>query len=167
MEDGGILGTAADGLEIGKHGPKHRLCGTEGLILAHRRDSGMEGRHPFRDPFRQITLQRPGAEQTRLVETAHLDRVFQRLTRTPQLRGRRGSRYGHHLQVQMRRQTGIEAEFLLAKEMSTLEGGEIQEAQIDRFLDFVSKIPREKDMGDMGLDVLHPRHRVRVGTGEP
>jgi hypothetical protein len=44
----------------------------------------------------------------------------------------------------MRRQAAIEAEFLLAKEMPALAGGEIQKTQIDRFLDFVGKIPARK-----------------------
>jgi hypothetical protein len=137
------------------------------LILAHRRDSGMEGRDPFRDPFRQITFKRPGAEQTRLIKAAHLDRIFQCLARTPQIWGLRGPGDWHHLQVKVRRQAGIEPQFFLAKEMPALKGGEIQKTQIDRFLDFVGIIPRQKDVGDMGLEMLYPRHRVRVGTGEP
>jgi hypothetical protein len=67
----------------------------------------------------------------------------------------------------MRRQAGVEPQLLLAKEMPPLRGGEIEETQIHRFLQFVGIISRQEDMGYMGFDMLHPRHWVRIGPWEP
>jgi hypothetical protein len=49
--------------------------------------------------------------------------------------------------------------------MPPLQVTEIEKPQLDRLLDFVNELPRQKDPGDVRLDELDVVNRVRVGAG--
>src|SRR5690606_15702187 len=67
--------------------------------------------------------------------------------------------------VELGREPSVESQLLLAVMPASLQGGGIHEVQLHRFLDLVSKRPRQNHPGDVRLDKLEPRHCVWKCTG--
>jgi hypothetical protein len=70
-----------------------------------------------------------------------------------------------HVQIELRRERPVAAEFLLAIVFPETSGAEIHKAEEDRFLDFVGVISREEDPGDVRLDQANGSTGVRVSLG--
>ena len=56
----------------------------------------------------------------------------------------------------------VETQLFAAEMLASVETGEVEEAEVHRFLHFISKGACENDPGDMGLDDLEPIHGMRV-----
>ena len=86
-------------------------------------------------------------ERRVLRQALHLDRPIDRLAD----RFHSGRRHRHHPEVDLRRQTPIEAHFLLAEMLAFLGRGEIDEAEAHGFLDLVGETVGQEDDRDVRL----------------
>ncbi len=77
------------------------------------------------------------AGQRVLGKFAHLHRVFERGSRAADDRRVDGAGDRHDLEVELRRESSIETQLLVAEESPRRERREIEEAEIDRLLDLV------------------------------
>ena len=102
------------------------------------------------------------AEQLALVEAPHPHRVIDDGAATVQRWpvGFAGDR--HHRLVQFGGEAPVEGQLLLAEEAASFQGGKIQEAEIQGFLDLVGKLPGEDDPGNVGF----PQHRSLFAGGD-
>src|SRR5690606_8887009 len=69
---------------------------------------------------------------------------------------------GNDIQVEVRSQTPVQAQLFGAEMRALLEGGEIEETEIDRFLDLVDEVAGEKHPGDMGFHQRETGNRMVV-----
>ena len=154
------LGQIRNGVE---QGGEDRIRGAVGTVRRGHRNGGVEGRQPLGDPIDDVRGHPAAAEQGALGKAAHHHRILQRLAQAGDLRGLRGAGDRYHRQVGVRGQATVEAQLLATEETSPLQGAEVQEAQVDRLLDLIGEIPREEDVGGMGLQVRQPLRRVWIG----
>ncbi len=110
----------------------------------------------------QLTVGLQGAEQLALRELAHFQRVFDNRAVTAQLRrfGRAGDR--QHFKIQIFGQALVQAQLFVAEMPAIFQFGEVQEAEVHRFLQFISVRAGQYDPGNMGLDDLERFHRMGV-----
>lgn len=128
------------------------------------------GRHPGDglDPGRvQFATGQYPIKQAFLVETAHFDGVFECARRVDGGEdGRLGAtRERDDVQIQLRGEASVEAQFLLAVMASQIQGREIQKAQVQGLLELVGVVAGEQDDGDMGLQGGDPVHCMGIGPG--
>ena len=101
-------------------------------------------------------------EQLALVELAHADGVFKRLTFATDYRLVGGAGDWHHIQIQVRGQAGVQTQFLLAEMLAASQGGEIEKPEIHGLLDLIGVVAGEDHLRDVGLKNLKIGDRVVV-----
>jgi hypothetical protein len=108
-----------------------------------------------------------GPEQP-LVELAHRDDPVDDLALAleGELVAVEGDR--RRLQVDRRGEAAVELDLGPAVELAQGDGGEVEEAEVDRFFELVDVLTGQEDRGDVGLEEPHPVDRVWVkgGIGE-
>jgi hypothetical protein len=89
------------------------------------------------------------------IKLPHAHRILERLSRPvhPGVLVRSTNRYD--VQVNLRGKPPVQAHLLATAMEALLEGGEIQEPEVDRFFDLVGVIAGEQDPGDMGFDEIN------------
>ena len=88
-------------------------------------------------------------------EAAHLHRVFERSARTAETRRIRTAGDPHDTEVIAGSQTPVQPHLLVAGLTAQRKRAEIEESEIDGFLDLVGVIAGEQHPGDMRLDQPH------------
>ena len=110
----------------------------------------------------------PGADPVqpgRLVKAAHLHRVLDGRAGAFQSGVFRCVEDAHHLQVNVGCKALVQAQLVLAAQLAQRQRAEVQERQLQRLFDLVSKVPRQQHPADMGLHQVHLLHRTRVAPG--
>ena len=156
-------GADTDLAEILQHGRQDRRRGAVGAVRRGWWQAVVEGGQPRGEAVDQIRGEDAVVEPVPLVETAHLHHIFQDGAGAAELRLLRGAGDRHQPQIEFGGKAAVEAQLLLAKVVTTLGGREVKETQVHRLLELISPIASEKDVGDVGLQVLdHP-----VGANQP
>jgi hypothetical protein len=101
----------------------------------------------------------------RLREALHLDGPLDGLARPLDSQPGERAGDGDDAVVNSRRQPAVEPDLLLTEVTPALEGGEVQEAEIDGLLDLVGVRAGEEDDRDVRLADLNPIDRVGIGSG--
>ncbi len=153
-------------LEIGRDGGHDLVRQPEGAVRGRDIDSGMEGCHRIGDG-----VDLPGGDFRFPVqggvggEGAHFHRPFQGGAVASDAGRVRAPGDWHHVQVDVRCQAAVEADFRFAAGAALVQGGEIQEAQIQGFLQLVGVFPGQDHPGDVGLDEAWGWGLVGIGSG--
>ena len=110
----------------------------------------------------QFAVGLQGAEHLALRELAHFQRVLDGRAVATQLRrlGSAGNR--QHFKIQIFGQALVEAQFLAAEMPAVVQIGDVQEAEVHRFLQLICIGARQYHPGNMGLDDLKRVNRMRV-----
>ena len=111
-------------------------------------------------PRTQITAFGMHTQQCRLRELPHTDRVLEDIAAALQVRSVRRAANRHHIEIQLGRKTTVEAQFLGTEIPALLQGGKIEKAEVDRFLDLVGKVAGKDHPGNMGFDDAQFAQRV-------
>ena len=113
------------------------------------------------------------AEQRRLRKFFHLDRVFDRRTGTSDQRTLRRASDSDDFQIEFRCEPAVESQLFLAVMPTGRERGEVEEAEIDRFLYFVRIVagkqhPRNVRFNNSyAADQMRVTPRIGEGLGQP
>src|SRR5690606_1656374 len=115
------------------------------------------------DMFRsQLTGALHVAQQILLAELTGLDHVFDGRAVAIETGRVLAAADGNDIQVEVRSQAPVQAQLFGAEMRALLEGGEIEETEIDRFLDLVDEVAGEKHPGDMGFHQRETGNRMVV-----
>ena len=99
-------------------------------------------------------------------EAAHSDRIFDRRGGICcQQRLLRAAADRDHIQIQLRRQPAVQADFFGAVKPAVLQAAAIEKTQIQRLLDLVRIAPGQQYPGNVGFDHAHRLGRMRVAAG--
>ncbi len=93
---------------------------------------------------------------------AHLNRVLHHRSLTEQLEPATDLDHRNDPKVDIPRQSLVQADFLVGEELAPLKRREVQEAEIDRLLDFVDEVTGQEDRRGMGLLQFDGIHRVGI-----
>ena len=152
--------------EVLPHRRDDPLGAVQRMIRSHLRDAQVELGDLLGEGVDVIVRQlTPGlylCHQLRLWKLAHLQQVFDRLAIPADLRLLDAAGDRQDLEIQFWRHALVQAQLFLAVMFASREVGEIEEAEINRFLHLVGVRSGKDDPGNMGLDDFEAVDRVRV-----
>ena len=160
-EVGGAVDPRAQLGEVGQRHVEHLPSGTPGLAGASARRARMEARDGRGQRVDVRRRERPAREQCRqqrvLRKLAHLQRPFEHRACTADDWPLDAAGDGHDVEIEPGGGASIEPQLLLAVTVPGLESREVEEPEVDRFLDLPGVGARQVDPGDVRLDDAHRR----------
>jgi hypothetical protein len=114
---------------------------------------------------RQLAVGELTVELVGLLETAHADGVLDSFARPSHAQPVVRACDWNNVSVQTGRQPAIEAQLFHAEVLAALQAGEVQEPEVDRFLQLVGPPPGEKHEGNVGFYQLDSIDVMGVGAG--
>jgi len=101
--------------------------------------------------LKQLSLQQSVKPQFR-IELVHFDRILDDIVAGAQFGSLTGTANGHDFDIDIRRQALIQPQLFLTAMPSLLQCGEVEEAEVDRFLDLVRIFTGQQQPGDVGFN---------------
>ena len=156
----------ADLVEVLLHRRHHRFGGAQGMLDRHARRLQVEARDQVGQGVDVLAAQFATGLQFRqqlaLRELAHLQGVLDDRGVVTEAWGLFAAADGQDLAVQRGRQALVEAQLFVAEVLAAGQVGEIEKAEVDRFLDLVGVGAGEQNPGNVGFDDLKTLHGVGV-----
>ncbi|MNR05377.1 hypothetical protein D3C85_1214070 [compost metagenome] len=156
----------ADLLEVLAHGGHDAVRGAGFMVGRYARcievEAGNLAGHLVDVRSGQFAVGLQGAEQLALRELAHLQGVIEHRAGATQLWRLDAPGDRQYFQVQVAGQALVQAQLFAAEVLACIQCGEVEKAEIDRFLHFIGIGAGEQHPGDVRLDDLESIHRMRI-----